>query len=395
MQNQTQYLTQIILNQLLLEPALTRRQLIDALHMRPATLYECINRLKNLQLVTEPDRKSKHTGRRAPGLQINPEFGGYLGLEIKFNRVLGVSLDAQGKPSLEIAEDLPVPAEAGNARRVARTVLRRLVQGTRKHGRKLLGVGLADPGLVDPNRGVALRAVNIAGWEEFPVKDWLEKEVGCPAVVLSGDDPRAYAEYLAHPAPRPDSLLYVELDQGIGAGLVKQGEVFLGFSGCALELGHVVVQENGPFCLCGNRGCLEAVIGYQGLRARVVELNRLGVQTSLRENDFSYDTFLRAVRANDKAAQRMVMETVNALGVGLAATITILNPQRIVFSGGLAKLGDLLLQLLRQQLALRCLTQALAQLQLAISQLDDYATARGAALYARQAHLSSFVADKR
>ncbi|MFA6049572.1 MAG: ROK family protein, partial [Candidatus Micrarchaeia archaeon] len=105
------------------------------------------------------------------------------------------------------------------------------------------------------------------------------------------------------------------------------------------------------------------------------------------QNEFSYKAFAQAIQSNEKVAHRVLVETVLYLGSALSSVITLLNPKKIVLSGGLTCVGEYLLVLLKQQLALRCLSQSLSELEIAISTCDEMTTACGAALFVREKHL--------
>ena len=153
---------------------------------------------------------------------------------------------------------------------------------------------------------------------------------------------------------------------------------------CGMEVGHVVVRDDGPQCQCGSRGCLEAVTGIPAIRRRVEEMIREGVQTALGSEPFSAELLARCVRENDKAAQALTLEVSEDIAAALASVVTLLNPGTVVLTGALSRIGAPLVENLKKLLQLRCLPRAVADLDMRVSSLAESATAQGAALLARR-----------
>ncbi len=373
-----------ILSSLLTRSRLTRNELLRELDVRPATLLQAIAELSRRKLVHEPLRNGRSTGRRASPIELDSNWGVFLGLELDVQQVVGVCIDTQGRPVARIQFSSPEPLDADAARRLLSDALKELRRQTPAAWDRLRGATLADPGIVDSTAGVSLKAVNLPGWEQFPSRQWLHEQTGCAASVIPAALARAYAESVAAGAASTASLFHLQADSGIGGGFIKNGEFFLGDSYCAMEIGHVVVREDGPQCQCGNRGCLEAVAGLSGLRRQIDELARHGVITSLTARPFSMPHLLQSVQDGDKVACALAADACEAIGVALAALVCILNPADIVLSGQLIGLGPTMLEGIRRVLARRCLPQALAGLTLRLSTLDVEGTALGAALVARK-----------
>ncbi|MCD6365859.1 MAG: ROK family protein, partial [Planctomycetes bacterium] len=283
-----------------------------------------------------------------------------------------------------------VALRSGNGKDIhagKREILEAIAELRRKAGddwSRVLGIGFSDPGIVDINAGVALRAVNIDGWRDVELRRWLGEVTGLDSVIYPAMSARAYIEYLSLGAERPRSLFLLELATGIGGGLVHNGEIFTGDSSCAMEVGHIVVQPDGPLCHCGNRGCLEALIGSAGIARRVRELLDNGVRTELRRENFSIAFFVRCVQEQDKVACALALEACEYVGAALATVLSILNPSMIVLTGPLAMLGDFLTTTIERVLPLRCMPAALNGLNVRVSTLPQEATALGAAMLMRE-----------
>ncbi|MER7842389.1 ROK family protein [Kitasatospora sp. NPDC096077] len=202
--------------------------------------------------------------------------------------------------------------------------------------------GIVVPGVVDERTGTVLRAVNLA-WQDVPIRPWLAEHLGLP--VAFGHDVRAggLAEARLGAGRGSDSFLFVPVGTGIAAAVLHEGRALTGAIGAAGELGHLVVRPDGDRCACGNRGCLETVASAAALARRYARLTG--------RPDATAESVHRGLCDGEETAVRIWAEAVHALADGLAAATTLLDPERIVLGGGLARAGEDLLGPLRRALA--------------------------------------------
>lgn len=379
-------LEEAIIECLINEGTITRQQLVSHLKTRPATVFASVLKLNKLGILHEPDRKGAKTGRKASQIRLNKNYMSFIGVELSVNRIVCVCLDSEGTQYASTTIDLDTQDSALQARKKVEKAINNAVRAAESRNIRIGGIGFADPGLVDTVNGIGLKAVNIPGWENIEITKWLSEKYQTFSLVWPAPTARAYAEYIA--LGKPSSLFHMELGPALGGGFVKDGNLFIGDSFSAMEIGHVVVENDGPLCRCGNRGCLEAVASLSGIRRRIAELISGGVQTSLTTSEIDYPEFVESVRSLDKPAYSLVQEIAEKIGVGLASLVAILNPKVIVMSGGLACLDDILLSVVRNVLAMRCLSASIANLELKVSTLDSSATASGAAQLVRRKVLS-------
>lgn len=360
----------------------TRPQCIDRLGVRAASLLEAIDHLKTLGLLQEPSRVGMRTGRRAPRLEFAPDYFWTVGIDFQEERVLGVVSDLSGvaRHSVEIPGRGRDTVE--ECWRDIHEAMGRLKKACGADWKRVRGIGFADPGLVDMTMGRSIRAVNLAGWRDVPTQRVLEERYGIPTKLWPECAVRTHAEYLQRRGRLEGTLFYIGLGRGVGGGFIRNGECFFGDGNLAMEIGHVVVKPNGPLCQCGNRGCLEAFAGKNGIRRMVEETLRSDVNTSLDLQDFSLEKFVRCVK-EDKPAYLIACEVSEYVGRALATVVTLLNPSCIVFGDELTGLGDLLLDTVRRNLEFYCFPGSLKNLSLEISTLPPGETAREAALLVR------------
>lgn len=212
----------------------------------------------------------------------------------------------------------------------------------------LAAVGVSFGGPVDAAQGLVLLSHHVPGWEKVPLREWLEERLGVPAAVDNDANAGALGEWRFGAGQGCDSLLYVTVSTGIGGGWIVHGRPYRGADGMAGEIGHVVIDLNGPACICGKRGCLEALAAGPAIarraRERLVENPQAG-QTlrALVGGEVQAVTarhVSQAAEAGDELSRQVLDEAARALGRGIGSAISLMNPQRVVVGGGVAKSGQ-------------------------------------------------------
>lgn len=370
-----------ILKYILLRGKATRPELVEYTGSRAATVFEVIDELKISGFLIEPGRRGKRTGRKAPDLALHGAAGYWLGVDFRQEGTAGVIIDGCGE--VVCREELSCARkDLNDCRREIGELVRRLRKAAGKEWALVSGIGFADPGVVDPHNAVSRKAVNIPGWENAATKEWLEGEFHLPVGIWPETMIKTRMEYMLRMPNVPESIFLLTYGNGVGGGFIRNGELFVGSSGCGMEIGHLVIDPAGPVCKCGNRGCVEALVGESGIRSRMEEAIRSGMESALDMEHFSLDAFLDAVHT-DKAARIVADQLCKNIGQALSAVVTLLNPSMIVFGGALNKLDAILLTGVRRVLELNCFAGALQELKLELARSDEFDTARGAALRMR------------
>jgi len=210
-----------------------------------------------------------------------------------------------------------------------------------------IGVGCAGP--VDRRRGLILNPPNLPGWERVALVERIQGDLGLPVTLENDANAAALGEYRYGAGRGAGSLVYYTISTGIGGGIVLDGRLWHGLADAAGEVGHVTVRPDGPLCGCGNRGCLEAVASGPSLVRRAREALRAGRPSRLGGMpSFTAVELVEAARGGDGLAREIWDEAVGCLGLGIAAVITTLAPERIVVGGGVSRAGEFLFEPLRQ-----------------------------------------------
>ena len=212
-----------------------------------------------------------------------------------------------------------------------------------------LGIGL--PGPVDPAAGLVISPANLPGFRNVPLNRILSRATGIPSYLHHDAHLAALGEHRRGAARGASELIYVTVSTGIGAGLLLRGELYAGAHGIAGEIGHIVVQNDGPLCICGNRGCVEAISSGTGIARAAREAAPRRPDSALHglEHPAAEDV-VRAARGGDALAT-FILETAGTyLGIALGTLINLFNPQLIVLGGSVLKAGPPLLQPMRREM---------------------------------------------
>jgi glucokinase len=229
-------------------------------------------------------------------------------------------------------------------------------------------VGIGVPGLYDPEAGTVRFLVNVPGpWAGHPVAGPVSAAVGVPAFLIN--DARAFglAELRLGAGRGARSMIGLTLGTGVGGVIAVDGRVHQGHDGTAGELGHQTIDPDGPWCGCGNRGCLEAYCRADQLAAAC------GTAT--------VEEAVRAAESGDPRALAGFADWGRYLGIGIANMITVISPDKVVLGGGVAQAGEVVFGPIRAEIARRVRMTAPEAVELVAAELGTWAGSMGAAVH--------------
>jgi predicted NBD/HSP70 family sugar kinase len=246
-----------------------------------------------------------------------------------------------------------------------------------QRGMPAVGVTIAVPGLVDVGAGVLVASPDL-GWQHVPVVEMLARRLDRPGLPIRADNESnlgALAELWAGAGRRLRDFVYVSSPHGVGAGIVLHGQLYRGAHGFAGELGHVTVDPDGPLCTCGNRGCLAMLVGEDALLAIAAESGVAAPSARM-----AAQVVAERIRHGDRQTLASVERIGRWLGIGLAGTVNVLDPEALVLGGCLGELAQWLERPLREAFAVGTLADDSCEI--LASGLGDSAAVRGAAALA-------------
>ena len=292
-------------------------------------------------------------------------------------RVLSaISIDTQADRGPEVGLDNLV--EAG----------RRAVEASGLRWDQIAGVGLGSPGTMDLPAGMLLEPPNLPGWDNMPIRQLLGDRLKKPTVLQNDGNAAAYGEYWTGAGQGARSLVMFTLGTGIGGGIVMDGLILEGRHSHGAECGHIVVQmENARQCSCGAYGHLEAYASATALVKRAHEaLSEEEVPSRLRALDSQAITsraIAEAAEAGDALARQLMRETAYFLAVGAVSMMHTIDPDLVLFGGGMINAGESLLEDIRQDVRRMAFPVPAAKTRIEFAKLGGEAGFVGAAGWAR------------
>ncbi len=333
---------------------------------------------------------------RADALNALPDATGEVGTLSDTFRTIGVDI---GGTAIKIAvvwsdgrvvesREIPTEGDAGPEAAAGR-ILACVDMLRREHGLEageMRALGIDSAGIIDGANNLVLDAPNLRTWERYPLAARLGAALGVPAFLENDVNAMAYGEWHCGAGRGTRHLLCLTLGTGVGGGLVLDGKLYRGARGAAGEIGHMSIEADGPQCACGNWGCLERYVGAQFIVARAVEMlgrdTRPSVLRAVAAETLSPRLISEAAGDGDAVAIEVLDATGRWLGVALANLANLLNPERIVVGGGIARAGDLLLGPARRTLRERAMSVPAETAEVVTAALGNNAAVVGAALLA-------------
>jgi glucokinase len=257
--------------------------------------------------------------------------------------------------------------------------------------KQVAGVGIGAPGAVDFPNGTVIFAPNMEGWKDVPLKKELEKHLNVPVFVENDANIAVLGVHVAELKSKPASIVGIFVGTGIGGGLVVDGELYSGFNHTAGEIGHMVLDVNGPKCGCGNRGCFEALASRTAIFQRIKAGIKEGEKTMLTEmlgdglEDLRSGDLRKAIRRGDKFTAKIIEQTAEFIGIGVANLVNILGPEVVVLGGGVMEaLTDEMLPTIVKTAKDHAMPGTIKGVEIISSKLGDNAGITGAAVLARR-----------
>jgi glucokinase-like ROK family protein len=365
---------------------ISRAELARRIDTTRSTVSTIVTDLLQKGLVREAANGPATGGRRPILLELNPKRGYVLGIDMGATHLSLILTDFLARVVLE--EEYPLDVKQGPA-----LCLQKLDQ----HARELMAraglsctdivsVGLGVPGPVVAEAGIVSAPPIMPGWDGFPIRDDLQARWGCKVTMSNDAELGALGEWAYGAGRTQRHVAYVKVGSGIGAGLILDGRIYRGAEGLAGEIGHLTIQEDGPLCTCGNHGCLESIAGGAAIARQAIEVVKSGERTQLTKiqppEEITARQVLHAARLGDLAAQRIVTKAGEYLGIAIAGIINLSNPSVVVVGGGVAQMGDLLLEPIRRIVQERSLSPSAKSVSITAAVLGRRSSMMGAIVQA-------------
>ena len=343
----------IILEVLRIHQTLSRAGLASETGLNPSTVSSIISKLLNENLVRETDLLQPATGRPGRLLELNPQGGCAIGIEINVDYISIAMTDF----TANILWRKRLPSNPEDPHEFILDQAKQLIQegldAGSHSGLRSLGIGVGVPGLVDLRSGEVKIAPNLK-WYNLPVREPLAACFDLPVYVENEANAAALGEYYFGVARQAENFIYLSAGIGLGSGIMIDGKLFRGSQGYASEVGHMTFDVNGELCGCGKHGCWETFVGPRAVERRVRNTLREGAESSLQEmasgklECINFELVVQAAQKGDPVALAALHEVGYYLGLGMANLVNVFNPEMIVLGGALNLASPILLPVMEQ-----------------------------------------------
>ena len=360
----------------------SRIELVDATGLSAQTVTNITRRLLSEGLIEEAGRTINGPGKPRTTLRLIPRSRLSLGVHLDPALTTVVLLDLSGAVIARSVRRTPANDPMQVIRAMA-DAIEDLIERSGVDRETIAGVGVAAPGPLDAERGTVIDPPKLHQWHRVPLRTALADAVGLPVVLEKDTTAAAFAEIWTGEDPPDVSLLFVYLGTGIGAALVLDGDVVRGRSRNVGEVGHVIVDPDGPVCGCGRRGCVEVVCTPQAIveqaeRAGVLADDRVG--SDAESVDERLALLCTRAQQGDAGALAVLVRAAENLSVLISTLTNMLDVDRVVLGGPFwARLSRVYLRELPKLLERQSATGAVRNLPVAGSVVGDDVGAVGAA----------------
>lgn len=364
----------LVLNLIRQAGRISRADIAKRLHLSRSTVSSIINDLIANNLVREVGAGDSQGGRRPIMLEFNGQAGYVVGVDVGATHILVLLTDLQAQPVVRLQEpfDVEEGPEVGLERIIG--LIEQAVEEAEVGMDCVVGVGIGIPGPLNYATGKTIFPPIMPGWHDIPLRDRLHKRLGKPIHLDNDANLGAIAEYWWGAGRGARNVAFVKVGTGIGCGLILEGQIYRGEIGSAGEIGHAVIDEDGPPCRCGSNGCLEAMASASA----IVQAFRQGSHSADEGSNLTILDLIEAARNSDSTAQRLFAQAGRRIGTALTSLVNLLNPGIIVIGGGVARAGAFFLDPLRETVHRCALPVAVSSTQIVESKLGPEAIAIGA-----------------
>lgn len=364
-----------------------------ALHLSVPKVTALLNELMDEGFVTDYG-KDNSTGGRPPNLYgLTPDSAYFLGVDVH-RTFVHIALTDFRKNIVAITEQEPYTlANTQESLDALCDIIESFIASSEISKEKILGIGINLTGRVNSATGFSYSFFH---FQDQPLSRIIGDKIGIQVVVENDSRAMAYGEYAAGLVEQERNVLFLNLDYGIGMGMVLDGHLYYGKSGYSGEAGHMPVFDNNIICQCGKKGCLETEASGWALVERFKARAKTGATTKLvqQPGDIEHidlEAIIQAAKSDDVLAIELIAEIGEKLGRGIAALINLFNPELVVLGGSLAATGDYIRLPLLSALNKYSLSLVSDDTALKVSTLGNRAGVLGACLLVQHKFLATSV----
>lgn len=351
-----------------------------------ATVSAIVDDLLQAGLVREARIGASRGGRRPTILELNPDAGRVVGIDIGATHLNVAVADLRGTVLAVSESDFDIAAGPAKGLEQVKEVVEEMLTSAECSWRSVKAVTVGVPGPVVEKLGAVAAPPIMPGWDGFPIQKQLKDLWGRPVFVVNDSDLGALGEWRFGAGKGESILAFIKIGTGIGCGILLDGQIYRGVIGTAGEIGHVTISEDGPPCTCGNYGCLEAMAGGRAIAQRAQLAIKAGQRTSLTSiyatRELNARDVAEAARNGDTVSQQLLGDAGRHIGSALASLINLLNPGLVIIGGKVGQSGDVILNPIRSAVRDHTMKPAFQAARIEVAALKSRSTVMGAIAFA-------------
>ena len=373
----------LILNIIREKGPISRADIAKLTKLTPPTVSSFVKELLEAEIVIERNLGESSGGRKPTLLTLSEDMFHVIGMDVGSQNIKTILTSITGKVIKKSI--VPLPAQTTNETLLSLMIdsVSSILDHTKIDEEKIVGIGVGMHGIVDVEEGSSVFAPNL-NLQDIPIKKVLEERFNMMVKVENDGRAMSLGELWFGNGAGIDSFVCINVGRGIGAGIIINGKLYHGSHFISGEIGHMIIDIDGPQCTCGNYGCLQTFASGPSIVEWVKKEMRLGhssLLTTMTKGDLEKVTgeliYLSALEG-DTLCKTALQQAGRYLGVGITNLIHTVNPRRIIIGGGVSNAGDLIMDNIIQTVNQRALTNPAKQTEIILSKFGDDATAMGA-----------------
>lgn len=310
--------------------SLSQAEIAKKLSLQPSTILRIVNELVDEQLIVEIGKTEVGAkgGRRASLLGLNGKGPYAIGIDLASDEMIGVLVNLTGDVICEVRRPFSPESGAAIILDEVKMVVSQLLTSPSIQSEKVLGIGVSMPGKVNSSEGISVYAIGFKNWRNVPLVKELESYFQIPVYLEHDIRSMAFGEIWF--GKECTNMICLGFRRGIGLATIINGELYRGSHEFAGDVGHVVVDPNGPLCRCGRRGCLEAIASEKAI---ISQYREYANQNNLKLESLTMQTIYKEMKKGTPVVMELVKGAANHMGRVLVDLVRIFDPERIIIGG--------------------------------------------------------------
>ncbi|WP_163536310.1 ROK family transcriptional regulator [Gracilibacillus sp. YIM 98692] len=378
-----QYNQKLVLRILKENGATSKSELSKYTGLTLPAIADIMDALEKLNLIKNLGESRTQRGRFPTLYELERSSFKVIGIIISSRSIRVGLYNMLGEVLSYVEKELPSDTCPENILDQVSNLIDNLLHDSKTSKSDINGIGLGMHGIVDYINGISVYPPHL-NWDNVPVKELLEKKIGLPVLIDNDCNTLALAEYWFGTGRNLDSFITVNVDYGIGAGIMIDGKLFHGRDFGAGQIGHTIVHDNGPQCSCGNYGCLEVMSSEVAIVENVVRKIKKGFPSSITNtvtnpDEISTKHIYNGAKDKDDLALETLESAARYLGIGISTLVNVINPDKVIITGGFITAKNDVMNPLHDSFKRHALKTNVNNFEIVPSELGDKAGVLGAA----------------